>query len=496
MSILVIDVGTSSVRAALVGSDSSVTRVSRRPLPPDVPMAGLVEFDPAAMWAAALSAAEETLAGAGAAAGAGGRDDRGDRDDRVQAVGVTTQRASTVAWNARTGEPIGPGLGWQDLRTVGACLEMQAKGFRFSPSESATKFAWHVQQAGAAGSDLRLGTVDSWIAWNLTGRERHITDATNAGVTGVYSVAGGGWRTEALEALGLAPESLPEIVDSTGQLGVASALPGSLPLCCLVGDQQASLVGQGCTEPGLAKITFGTGGMLDVCLGEKGPEQGERTAQGCFPIVAWRRDGRITWGSEAIMLAAGTAVDWLVEDLGILANPAESEVVAASCETTDGVVMVPALLGYGTPQWDFGARGALFGLTRGSTRAHVVRAVLEGIAHSGADLLEATESDTGLTIERLRVDGGMSANRLFVQALADACGRPIEVSRELEATTLGAGYLAGIATGMWSGTAEIARAWTPKETVEPSGRDAGRELWRRAVRRAGQWYPELSAISF
>ena len=481
MSILVIDVGTSSVRAAVVGPDSSVSHVRRRPLPPDVPMAGLVEFDPSAMAAAALSVAEEVLAEAG-----GG----------VESVGVSTQRASTVAWDARTGRPVSPGLGWQDLRTVGACLEMQGKGFRFSPSESATKFSWHVLQAGGSAGDLRLGTVDSWIAWNLTRGERHITDATNAAVTGVYSVAGGSWRSDALEALGVPAGLLPEIVDSSGQLGEVSALPGALPLCSLVGDQQASLVGQGCTRPGLAKITFGTGGMLDVCLGERAPERSERSPRGCFPIVAWQRSGRVTWGSEAIMLAAGTAVDWLVEDLGVISEAAESESVAATCETSEGVVMVPALLGFGTPQWDFGARGALFGLTRGTSKAHVVRAVLEGVAHSGADLLEATESDTGLSIERLRVDGGMSANRVFVQALADACGRPIEVSRELEATTLGAGYLAGLATGVWSGEDEIADAWAPREVVEPSGADAGRELWRRAVERAGAWYPELSAISF
>ncbi len=479
MTILIIDVGTSSVRAAVVSADSTVSHVHRRPLPPDVPMAGLVEFDPAAMAAAAIDVARQTLAAAGEA---------------PLAVGVSTQRASTVAWDGRTGEPLGPGLGWQDLRTVGACLEMQGRGLRFSPSESATKFAWHVEQNREC-RDIRLGTVDSWIAWNLTGGA-HITDATNAGVTGLYSIAGGGWRADALEALGLREEWMARIVDSSGELAEVTALPGGLPLCALVGDQQASLVGQGCTRRGLAKATFGTGGMLDVCLDENRPPRPERTEQGCFPIVAWQAGGRVTWGSEAIMLAAGTAVDWLVEDMELIPDPARSEEVAASCEDTGGVVMVPALLGYGTPQWDFGARGALFGLTRGTTRAHIVRAVLEGVAHSGADLLEATERDTGLQVPALRVDGGMSANRVFLQALADACGRPVEVSRELEATTLGAGYLAGLATGVWSGTDEIAGAWSPKEVVEPSGRDAGRDRWRVAVERAGQWYPELSGIRF
>ena len=492
MTVLVIDVGTSSVRAAVVDPDGTVGHVSRRPLPPSVPMPGLVEFDPAAMAAAARDAAAETLA---SAAGAGAA---------AEAVGITTQRASTVAWDAATGQPIGPGLGWQDLRTVGTCLEMQAKGLRFSPSESATKFVWHVEQAraaGAAGADLRLGTVDSWLAWSLTGR--HITDATNAAVTGLYRITAGDWRPDALEALGLDRAWLPEIVDSTGALATVTGLGGGrsgrgsdLPLQALVGDQQASLVGQSCTRPGLAKATFGTGGMLDICLGGDRPERAERTSAGCFPIVAWQKDGTVTWGSEAIMLAAGTAVDWLVEDLGVIPSAAESEAVAAGCDDTGGVVMVPALLGCGTPQWDFGARGAVFGLTRGSGRAALVRAVLEGVAHSGADLLEATEADTGRRIETLRVDGGMSANRVFVQALADACGRPVEVSRELEATTLGAGYLAGLGVGVWAGMDDIADAWRPRTVVEPSGREPGRDRWKEALERAAAWYPELSAINF
>jgi glycerol kinase len=482
MSILVIDVGTSSVRAAIVRPDGILEHVRRRPLPPDIPMAGLVEFDPAVMAAAVLDVAQETTVAAG-----GG----------IEAVGVTAQRASAIAWDGRTGTPLGPGLGWQDLRTVGTCLELQARGLRFDPSQSATKFAWLLDQVDPeAREHAKLGTVDSWLAWTLTQGRLHVTDASNAGVTGLYSIDTGEWNLGALEALGLNPESLPRIVDSSGRLGEASALPGAPVLCALVGDQQASLMGQGCTRPGLAKATFGTGAMLDVCVGDQRPERAARGESGCFPIVAWRRAGQVTWGTEAIMLSAGSAVDWLVQDMGLLASPAESEAVAASCPDTDGVVAVPALLGFGTPQWDFGARGAIFGLTRGSGRPHIVRAVLEGVAQSGADLLEAAEGDTGLAIDRLRVDGGMSANSVFVQALADACDRPIELSPELEATTLGAGYLAGLAIGVWAGTDEVAAAWSPRAVVEPSGLPNNRDRWRRAVERAGHWYPELSAISF
>lgn len=481
MSILVIDVGTSSVRAAIVRPDATVEHVHRRPLPPDVPMPGLVEFDPATMASAALEVANRALAAGGP----------------VDAVGVTAQRSSAIAWDASTGEPLGPGLGWQDLRTVGTCLELQARGVRFSPSEAATKFAWLLDQAGTdRRAGAKLGTVDSWIAWNLSRGALHITDPSNAGVTGLYGRDGGGWRQDLLDELALPPESLPRIVDSSGELGEASALAGSPPLCSLVGDQQASLAGQGCTRPGLAKATFGTGAMLDVCTGGSRPEFSARGSAGCFPIIAWQRKGRITWGVEAIMLAAGTAIDWLVEDLGLISSPGESESVAAECEDTDGVVAVPALLGFGTPQWDFGARGALFGLTRGSGRPQIVRAVLEGVAHSGADLLEAAERDASMRVDRLRVDGGMSANKVFVQALSDACDRPVEVSREMEATTLGAGLLAGLAVGTWKGMEDIAATWDPKETVEPSGRPAERERWREATSRAAGWYPDLSALEF
>jgi glycerol kinase len=484
MSILVIDVGTTSVRAAVVKPDATVVHVHRRATPPSVPMAGLVEFDPEYVANAAMSAAGQTIEAAGGPA-------------QIEAVGIAAQRSSALAWDGRDGRPLGPALGWQDLRTVGTCLELQSQGLRFSPSESATKFAWLLDQLDADTRGFaKVGTVDAWIAWQLTNGASHITDPSNAAVTGLYDLLTRGWREDLASKLGLERGQLPDIVDSSGQLAPATALPGNPPLCALIGDQQASLIGQGCTLPGLAKATFGTGGMLDVCRGDTPPLGQHRSDAGCFPIVAWQIDGRITWGTEAIMLAAGTAVDWLVEDMQLLSTAAESEVVASECEDSAGVVVVPALLGFGTPQWDFGARGAIFGLTRGSTRAHVVRAVLEGVAHSGADLLEAAEADTGLRIDRLRVDGGMSVNSVFVAALADACNRPIEVSGELEATTLGAGYLAGLAVDTWKDTDEVAASWTPKAVVEPSGRPSDRDRWREATRRAGEWYPDLTNIKF
>jgi glycerol kinase len=232
-----------------------------------------------------------------------------------------------------------------------------------------------------------------------------------------------------------------------------------------------------------------------MCVGPDRPAFERQGEQGTFPIVAWRREGKLAWGVEAVMLAAGTNVEWLRDDLGLIATAAESHDVASACETADGVMYVPALLGLGTPRWDYGARGTLLGITRGTGRCELVRAVLEGVAHRGADLVEATESDTGLSIPRLRVDGGMSSNPTFVQALADATSRPVEVSPEREATTLGAGYLAGLAVGTWSGWDDIAAGWHPAAVVEPA-RDPDRARWREAVERAAGWEPDLSAISF
>jgi glycerol kinase len=288
---------------------------------------------------------------------------------------------------------------------------------------------------------------------------------------------------------------MPAIVDSAGIVGTASALPGAPPIAALAGDQQASLVGQGCVRRGDAKITFGTGGMLDLVLDEQPPRHAARNEHGTFPIVAWRHAGRTTWGAEAVMLAAGANVQWLRDDLGLIASSDESHEIAASCADTGGVVFVPAPLGLGTPEWDYGARGALFGLTRGTGRAEIVRAVLEGIAHRGADLVEAAEADTATEIPRVRVDGGMTDNPTFVQALANATQRPVEISRVREATALGAALLAGVAVGHHDSIDALATTWNPKATVEPSG-PLDREQWREAVERSRRWIPELSGIDF
>jgi glycerol kinase len=479
-SLLVIDVGTSSVRAAIVGGDVRVEHEQVRPLLPASPAPGLVEFDAAEMAATVLEAARSALDAAGA----------------VDAVGIANQRCSTVVWDRRTGEPVGPGVGWQDLRTVGRCLELQGEGFRFGPNESATKVEWLLDQFDDDRTrDLCFGTVDSWVAWTLSNGALHLTDTTNAAVTGLLHGDTARWSERALDALRVPRSMLPRVVDSSGVAGAATALPGAPPIAGIAGDQQASLIGQGGVVCGDAKITFGTGGMLDLVLGGTRPGFESRGPAGTFPIVCRSVDGAVTWGVEAIMLSAGTNVEWLRDDLGVITTAAESHDVASQCEDTGDVWYVPALLGVGTPAWDYGARGTLLGLTRGTGRPELVRAVLEGIAHRGADLVEAAEGDSGIAIPCLRVDGGMTANPTFLQALADASQRIVEVSPVREATTLGAAFLAGLAVGTWRDEQELAATWSPRERVDPR-RTLDRDRWRDACRRASRWLPDLSAVDF
>ncbi len=509
--VLVLDVGTSGLRAAIVSEEARIIDVCYAALPPTLPSPGLVEIDPVRLASTALGLAREVLG----------------RSGPVACVGITNQRASTILWDRRSGEPVAPGIGWQDLRTAGRCFELQVSGVHVSPNASATKLEHLLDTArnrsgidAVSTRDLCFGTIDSWLAWALAGgpvpglqaneasstEPLHVTDWTNAGVTGLVSLASSGWDPTMLQLLGIPPEVLPGIVDSSGVVGAASALGLDIPIASIVGDQQASLVGQGCTTPGMAKITFGTGGMLDQCGGSNLPEwalSGERGPQGTIPVIAWARDGKLVWGTEAIMISAGEAVDWLCRGLGLLDSPAASEDVASACDDSGDVWFVPALIGLGTPVWDFGARGGFFGITRGARRPHLVRAVLEGIAHRGADLIDAAEADSGLPIGAIRVDGGMTANRVFLQALADAAGRVVEVSRVTEATTLGAAFLAGIACGIWQDEAETASLWSPSLVVDPrwehdaSGdRDQVRARWHEARDRALATIPELSVLHF
>ncbi len=478
--ILSLDIGTTSIRAAMVDDELRIRAIARRPFPPSTPFPGLVEFDASELVGLVLDAAAEAIAGA---------------REPVTAVGITNQRASTIVWDRATGEPVAPALGWQDLRTVGECITARAEhDLTLAPNQSATKLGWVLAHTpGGADRELAFGTVDTWLAWRLSDGEVHVTDPSNAAITGLLDLDGVSWNQHVLDVLGLPADVLARVVDTSGVVATATAIPGGPPIAALVGDQQASLVGQGCVTAGRAKITFGTGGILDVCGGPDGPSSARRGEHGSYPVVAWSLGGRPTWGAEAIMLAAGMNVDWLRDDLGVVATSEQTHDLASSVESSDGVVFVPALLGLGTPWWDYGARGTLLGVTRGTTRAHLVRAVLEGVAHRGADLVEATVADSGLPIDVLRVDGGMSTNPTFTQALADASGHPVEVSPIVEATITGAAFLAGLATGVWSTIDDADQVWSPARVAEPGVR-LDRSAWAQAVDRAAGWIPELSAL--
>ena len=477
MNICVIDVGTSSIRSAVTDGHRVICFRQQR-TPPDMPEPGLVEFDANEMASVILQTATEVI------------DEVGGAD----AVAVTNQRGSAVVWDRETGEPVGPALGWQDLRTVGECLAWQAEGLRLVPNESATKLVWLRDQHDPDRTrDLCFGTVDTWAVWCLSQGANHVVDPSNAAMSGMLSDDGSRWSDEITEQIGVPSSCLPRIVDSTGVVGAATALPGAPPIAGIIGDQQSSLIGQRCVLEGLAKLTFGTGAFLDVCTGPDRPIADKRSDRGTFPIVAWQEDGAIVWGVEAMMIAAGSNLSWLIDDVGLLDDAAQSTGLAGSVADSGGVVYVPALYGLGTPHWDFGARAALFGITGGTTAAHIVRAVFEGVAHRAADLLEAAESDSGYRIERIRVDGGMSQNPVFNQILADTLGRPVELCPVPEGTALGAAVLAGKALGQWSSWPEVADSWSPRAVVEPQAA-VDRDRWRDAVQRAARWYPELSDI--
>jgi glycerol kinase len=478
---LSIDVGSSSLRTALVDESGVVTHVHQRPLRVSSPHPGEVELDATEIAVLALELARATLADSGG----------------CDAVGITNQRATTVVFDPTSSLPVGPALSWQDLRTVFDCLTLQGDGIFLAPNQSATKIKWLVDAAALAPHDLRFATLETWLTWHLSEGETFVSDRSNASVSGLVDVTLDGWDHHVLAALGIDPVMLPSLVDTMGSFGSARALPGSPPLAALVGDQPASLFGQSCIDAG-AKITFGTGAMLDMVHGISGPPSMRRYASGCYPTVLRSRRGEVTWGVEGIVFSAGSCVQWLC-DLGLIRSVKESDALASSVDSSEGVDFVPAFSGLGTPRWDFGARGGFFGITRGSSAAHLVRAVLEGVAQRGADLLEAAESEVGSRLEEIRLDGGMSANRFFVQRLADFSGHTVAVSSEREATTRGAGLMALVGAGHLA-LRDVETLWSPGFVATPSidaaRREESRAHWLQVVERAAGTIPELSAVSF
>ena len=478
---LAIDIGTTSVRTATVDVNGTVDHVHQRRLSVRTPQPGEVELDANEIVSLVFELARATLAEAGP----------------CEVVGITNQRATTVLFDPLTSAPVGPALGWQDLRTVIDCLVLQGEGLRLAPNQSATKAQWLVQHSGRAASELRFATIDTWVVWALTEGATHVTDRSNAGVTGLVDLELN-WDSRVVDLLNLDVAMMPQIVDTMNDIGPATALEGSPRITALIGDQPASLFGQSCLRRG-AKITFGTGAMLDMVRGVETPEAMTRLDSGCFPIVAYSHDNVTTWGLEGIVLSAGSCIEWLRDDLGLISDASECEALALSVDSSEGVSFVPALSGLGTPHWDFGARGGFFGITRGTTKAHLVRAVLEGIAQRGTDLIEAVELETGETIDEVRVDGGMTANSFFVQSLANASGRRIAVSSEREATTRGAGLMA-LVSAHYLSLDDVESLWSPAQVFTPQltsdEQSASRTRWATTIARVAKTIPELSTVVF
>lgn len=474
--VLAIDEGTSGVRA-LVFDDRSVQRgAAYEEIPAAYPHPGWMEQDPLRIWAATRRVIGEALRTAQAAPA------------DIAAIGVAVQRATTIVWERATGAPIHPAIVWPDSRTAARVEELMALGVFVHPLASATKLDWILRErdalARAAAGELCFGTVDSWLLWQLSGGRVHVTDHSNASCTGLYDFLGGGWDQTVLGPLGLPEALLPRIVESSGVCGETdpAVFGAAVPLAGIAGDQQAAAFGELCTEVGAVKVTFGTAAMIDINTGEV-PVLSQR---GAYPIILWSIGGERACCLEGTVVTAGAAVQWLRDGLGIIDTAAECGPLAASVPDTGGVWAVPAFHGIGTPYMDPGARAVIGGLSRSSTRGHIVRAILEGIAFRTAEVFETLLADAGTAPPaRLRVDGGVAINDVFVQCLADRLGLPVERPESVQATALGAAYLAGLAAGVWRGLDDLRHAWRSGGVFEPhigaDERAARLAAWRRAV---------------
>jgi glycerol kinase len=467
LMILAIDQGTTGTTCLVVDEELQIRGRGYRELPQHFPRPGLVEHDAEEIWESVLSAADEAVR----AAGVGAAD--------LRAVGITNQRETTVLWERATGRPVAPAIVWQDRRTAKRCRDLPAELIRArtglvpDPYFSATKLEWLLRRTEVPPSLLAFGTVDSWLVWKLTGGSVHVTDATNASRTMLLDLDSLEWDDELLELFGVDPALLPRVAGSSEVVGEASLLGATLPIAGMAGDQQASLVGHGCFHRGEAKATYGTGSFVLVHAGDVR----ERAPEGLLETAA----APSGYALEGAILASGAAVQWLRDGLGILADAAESDALAREVESTGGVYFVPALTGLGSPHWRPEARGLVTGITRGTTRAHLVRAALEAIAFQVADVMDAFPS----RLEVLRADGGASANGFLMQFQADLLGCPVEVAAERETTALGAAVLAGRAIGLWPDDDAIRARIRRGAVYEPSENAAAlRAEWQLAVRRA------------
>ncbi len=488
--VVAIDAGTTGVRAFAVDEQGQPAGWSYREFPQHFPRPGWVEHDADDIW----EAVRTTLAELHQRLVADGQ--------TIAGIGITDQRETVVVWDRRTGRPLSRAIVWQDRRTAARCdalreaghldLVRSTTGLVLDPYFSGTKLEWLLTEGGVeAGPDLAFGTVDSWVLWNLTGGAVHATDPSNASRTLLYDIRRQSWSDELCDLLGVPSSCLPEVRPSSGRFGATVegvGVPAGIPVSGIAGDQQAALFGQACFEPGMTKNTYGTGSFVLMNVGATCPDP----VEGLLTTVAWvLADGTTAYALEGAIFVTGAAVQWLRDGLGIIAEAAEIGPLAATISDTEGVYLVPAFTGLGSPYWDPYARGTLLGLTRGVGRAHLARAVVEAMAYQTRDVVDAMSAASGHAVKLLRVDGGASVMDLLLQLQADQLQVPVARPTIQETTALGAAYLAGLAEGVWSSLDEVAAQWILDVQVEPkasvgaaNGRHAG---WKRAVERSRGW---------
>ncbi len=477
----------------LLDEKGHIVAAGQEEFPQLFPTPGWVEHDPEAIW----SSQHNSIKVAFEKAGCGW--------ESVQAIGITNQRETVVAWDSETGDAVGTAIVWQDRRTAGFCDQLKEEGkeswiqdrtgLLLDPYFSAGKMKWILENRPEAAElatrgRLRFGTVDTWLVWKLSEGSCYVTDVSNASRTQLMDLRSCQWDTELLDLFGVPESALPEIVDSSGELAETSPeLSGgrAVPIAGIAGDQQAALFGQLCFQPGMVKSTYGTGCFVLMNVG-RGPAVSRNKL---LSTVAWRIDGKTEYALEGSVFVGGSAVQWLRDQLGVIQNASDIEELAGRVDSSDGVVVVPAFTGLGAPYWDPYARGAIMGLTRGSSVAHIARAVLDGIANQVSDVVQAMASDAGRELKELRADGGASANGLLMQIQADVTGSVVSCPRILETTALGAGFLAGLAVGYWDSREALVELVEPDRSYEPAMEEAERSQrmskWRKAVERSLQW---------
>ncbi len=485
--ILALDQGTTSSRAILFDKAGKIVGVAQQEFPQIFPKAGWVEHNPEAIWQSQLNCARQVIAEAKITAA------------DVAAIGITNQRETTVVWDRSTGTAVYNAIVWQCRRTAPLCDKLKAEkfdkvirrktGLVTDAYFSGTKVAWILDNVKGArkkaeAGNLAFGTIDTWLINKLSGGKVHVTDVSNASRTLLYNIHQQKWDKEILEKLNIPESLLPEVKSSSELYAMTdpSFFGAAIPIAGIAGDQQAALFGQACFKPGMMKNTYGTGCFMLMNTGEKGTP----SKTGLLTTIAWRKNGKTEYALEGSVFVAGAAVQWLRDGLGLIVNASETEALATSVNDTNGVYFVPAFVGLGAPYWDMNARGAIVGLTRGATRAHIVRAALEAMAYQTRDVIECMQADSGIKAKELRVDGGATRNDFLCQFQADILGIPVVRPVVTETTALGAAYLAGLAVGYWKNDKEIATQWQQEKRFEPKMKKPEREAlyegWQQAVK--------------